>query len=142
MQWLFTLMATGVQRLVLDLTMLFLRLCISVIVWHFQFAPQQAYDARLMNWTGVTRDGIVVIVTLTQTICPVLMLLGLFTRLAVLILMAAILICLLLSNAADPGIFLEATWLYLSNLSVLLVMGPGKYAADHWLYQKLIHQEL
>jgi len=69
--------------------------------------------------------------------CSLLLILGAFTRLAVLPLMVTMLVAALIVHSADPFAKKEMALLYFFPYLTLLLTGPGKFALDTWLVKFL-----
>ncbi|MBI3234061.1 MAG: DoxX family protein [Bacteroidetes bacterium] len=68
--------------------------------------------------------------------CGILIVLGLFTRLAVIPNIIAMLVAVLVAHKDDPFKEAEHALLYLGCYITLLFTGPGKYALDQYLWKK------
>lgn len=69
-----------------------------------------------------------------EFICSILILLGLGTRLAAIVLIINMSVAFFIVHASDPFINKELAGIYLLLYIVLLIMGAGKYALDYyWL---------
>ena len=66
--------------------------------------------------------------------CSLLIILGLFTRLAVLPLMFGMIIAAFVIHGGDPFSVKELSVLYLAVYVVLFFTGPGKYSLDRLLF--------
>lgn len=69
--------------------------------------------------------------------CSLLLILGLFTRLATLPLIITMLVAALIVHGADPLAKKEAALTFLISYVTLLLTGPGRYALDAWV-EKLL----
>ena len=65
--------------------------------------------------------------------CSLLLILGLFTRLATLPLIITMLVAVLIVHGADPFAKKEAALTFLISYVTLLMTGPGRYALDVWI---------
>lgn len=65
--------------------------------------------------------------------CSLLLILGLFTRLATLPLIITMLVAALIVHGADPFAKKEAALTFLISYVTLLMTGPGRYALDAWI---------
>ncbi len=65
--------------------------------------------------------------------CSLLLILGLFTRLATLPLIITMLVAALIVHGADPFAKKEAALTFLISYVTLLMTGPGRYALDVWI---------
>ncbi|MEO0553146.1 MAG: DoxX family protein [Bacteroidota bacterium] len=71
-----------------------------------------------------------------NVICPMFIILGLFTRLAILPIVAITLSGLLLVHYTDPWPVKDVPLMYSLAFFLLLYLGPGKYSMDYGLTQK------
>lgn len=65
--------------------------------------------------------------------CSLLLILGLFTRLATLPLIITMLVAALIVHGADPFAKKEAALTFLISYVTLLMTGPGRFALDAWI---------
>ncbi|HVB03741.1 MAG TPA: DoxX family protein [Chitinophagaceae bacterium] len=73
------------------------------------------------------------LVIIAEVICPVFLIIGLFTRVAVLPLLIEMLVILIKIYHYSPILNRELDWHYLTAFLVILCCGPGKFSADGWL---------
>ena len=71
-----------------------------------------------------------------EIICSVLLVTGLFTRIAVILLAITMIVAAFLFNAGQELIVREKGILYLMIYLFLLLVGPGKYSADVFLFDR------
>lgn len=74
-----------------------------------------------------------------EFICAILILLGLATRIASLVLIINMATAFFIFHAADPFRIKELAGMYLLIYIVLLIMGGGKYALDYYWLKKPKH---
>ena len=68
---------------------------------------------------------------------PVMVIVGLFTRIAVLPILAVTLIGYFVVHWNDSLLEKDMPFMYSAVYLLLFVIGPGKYSADHYINQKL-----
>ncbi len=78
------------------------------------------------------------LVVFAEAICSVLVLLGLFTRLALLPLLAAMAVAVLAVNWSNPLTDKELPLLYLSVYAAIFLLGPGRFSLDYVLFRTKI----
>ena len=73
---------------------------------------------------------------LAELVCPVLIILGFITRLAVLPLLIVMGVAIFSIHAADPFAEKELATFYGITYLALLLAGPGKFSLDKWVLKK------
>lgn len=68
--------------------------------------------------------------------CSILLLLGLFTPLALVALIITMLVAIFFAHANDPWEKKELAAAYLSAYLTLFLTGPGRYSLDHLIFHK------
>jgi putative oxidoreductase len=77
--------------------------------------------------------GSVASLTLTvsaEFLCAILVLVGIFTRFAVVPLIICMAVAFFVVHASDPFVKKELAFLYLAGFSAILAAGPGRFSAD------------
>lgn len=69
-------------------------------------------------------------------LCPVLIMAGLFTRIATAVALTVTLTGLLLVHAHDPLRLKDTPYIYSVALITIFLLGPGRYSIDHWRSNK------
>jgi putative oxidoreductase len=69
-------------------------------------------------------------------LCPVLIMVGWFTRIATSVALTVTLTGLLLVHAHDPLQVKDTPYIYSVALLTIFLLGPGRYSIDHWLLNK------
>lgn len=70
------------------------------------------------------------LITITETICPLLIIVGYQTKYATLPIIMAMLIAGLIFHAADPFADRELAYVYMFTFLTIFLAGPGKYSID------------
>lgn len=82
------------------------------------------------NFIGLGSRISLILVIFAETICALFIVLGLFTRLAVIPLVIAMLVVVFGAHAGKPLAESELAFLYFSVFAVLLLCGPGRISID------------
>jgi putative oxidoreductase len=77
-----------------------------------------------------------ILVTFAEAFCAILVLMGLFTRVALIPLIINLTVIVFVAHADDPFGRKELPLLFLINFIVLFFTGPGKYSLDKKLFGK------
>jgi putative oxidoreductase len=77
-----------------------------------------------------------ILVTFAEAFCAILVLMGLFTRVALIPLIINMTVIVFVAHADDPFGRKELPLLFLINFIVLFFTGPGKYSLDKKLFGK------
>ncbi|RMF01392.1 MAG: DoxX family protein [Bacteroidetes bacterium] len=93
-----------------------------------QFADPLGIGAEPSLWLAV----------LGEVVCPILLVLGLFTRLAALPALITMLVAAFIVHAGDPFADKEHALLFAIPYAILFLLGPGRYSVDHWWEQRQI----
>lgn len=73
--------------------------------------------------------------TFAEFLCAIFIILGLFTRLAALILVLNMAVAAFYAHAGDPFSVKELALLFLLIFTCILIMGAGKYSIDEGIYK-------
>lgn len=65
--------------------------------------------------------------------CPLLIMAGVFTRIAAAFALSITLTGLLLVHAHDPLVIKDTPYIYSVALATIFLLGPGKYSLDQWI---------
>lgn len=79
----------------------------------------------------------VALVVLAEFFCSIALILGLFTRLAAVPLVIAMLVAAFMAHASDPFSGKEKALLYLAMYASLVFTGPGPYSLDAWVQPRM-----
>ena len=86
---------------------------------------------RFQDPLGLGSEVSLVLVILVEVVCALLVVLGLFTRLAAVPIVATIVLALLFVHGGDPWARIEVALLYLIPFASIIIAGPGWYSLDH-----------
>jgi len=116
----------------LDIGLLILRLCCALMIVH-GWGKFIDFSDGVADWPDPLHVGPVVSKGLTvfaELFCTMLVVLGLFTRLALLPLIICMLVIIFVMHAGEPFGEKELGVHYLLAYLTLLFTGPGKYSLD------------
>ncbi len=87
-------------------------------------------ETKFMSFMGLSPDFSLGLAVFAEFVCAIFLILGLFTRIAVVPLIITLMVAAFFSHAGDPFTDREESLLYLLGFILILVMGPGKYSVD------------
>lgn len=93
-------------------------------------------NIQFMNVFGMGETTSFVLVTISEFFCASLVIIGLFTRGAAVVLTIQFLILVFHIHWADALAIKELPIIYLVTFTYFLFMGPGKYSLDYLLHKK------
>jgi len=94
------------------------------------------YSADFYNFLGLGSSFSLGLVVFAELICALLIVLGLFTRLATIPLIIAMLVIIFDVNAGEEIYKYETPLLFMMIFVVLMITGAGKYSLDYKLFSK------
>ena len=86
---------------------------------------------------GIGGEVSAYIAIMANIISPLLVILGLGTRLAAIQILSVTLVGLFIVHAADPWPVKDAPLMYSLSYLLILFFGAGKYSLDHMIFKKL-----
>lgn len=89
-----------------------------------------AYSTQFADPIGLGQQMSLNLAIFAEVGCAMLLVIGLFSRLALIPLMVTMSVAAFVAHAADPFQKKELALLYLVMYVVLFLMGPGKYSAQ------------
>jgi putative oxidoreductase len=120
------------KALSMDIGLLLLRLCCALMLLH-GWPKFINFSAKSGDWPDPFYLGSTVSYTLTvfaELVCTVMLLLGLFTRAAIIPLIILMLVIIFIIHSDDSFSDREHSIMYLMTYITLLFTGPGKYSID------------
>lgn len=123
-----------------DTGLLFLRICtgIFMIISHGypKLTKLGAGEIQFMGFAGLSPEISLYLAIGAEVFCSALVVIGLFTRPALIPLIITMLVAAFVAHADDPWSKKEFALLYLVPFVTLLFTGPGKYSADAVISRK------
>jgi len=90
---------------------------------------------RFSDPLGIGVEASLSLAVFGEFICPILIILGLGTRLAAIPTMITMLVAWQIAHGDDPFSSQEKSVAYLLAFTCILIMGPGKYSLDQRLFK-------
>lgn len=87
---------------------------------------------------GLGSELSLILVIFAEFFCGILIVLGLFTRIAVIFTFVTMLVAYFVAHAADDFMVKMLPFVYLWLCMVLIVLGSGRYSLDALLFKKLV----
>ncbi|WP_412560581.1 DoxX family protein [Winogradskyella sp. MIT101101] len=87
-------------------------------------------DIQFPGVMGMSPTISLVLTVFSEVLCSILLLIGLFTRIAAIPLIVTMLVAVLMIHGSDPYAMKELGLFYLLGYVVLLILGSGKYSFD------------
>ena len=123
-----------------DLASLVLRVSFGMLMiphGYFKLTNFDEIAAEFMNVPGMSSPASLWLVIIVEICCSVLLIIGLATRLAIIPLLITAIVIVFVAHHGD--IFGEAVagFYYLMAYTAILLLGSGKYSADHLIARRL-----
>ena len=93
-------------------------------------------EIQFMDPIGIGVTASLLLILFAEGICSLLVVVGLFTRWALLPIMIAMAVVIFVVHINDGFARIEIPLLYFAGFSALLYMGPGRISLDHMLFKK------
>ena len=124
----------------MDLGILLLRLATGILLFTAHgLGKLLSFDKRFHTFSdpiGVGHEISFMLVLVAEIVCPVLIILGLFTRFAAIPVIIMMAVAIFMVHFNGPWNKIELPLLFLIPAFVLLITGPGKYSFDYRLKNK------
>lgn len=123
----------------LNLVLLFVRIGVGFLMMTHGVPKMQKLfaggDIKFADTFGIGPTPTLALVVFAEVICSALIILGLFTRLAVIPLTITMAIAAFVIHGSDPIGDKEASLMYLMIYLIILAAGPGRYSVDRLLFK-------
>lgn len=119
---------------------LFLRVFIGIMMMTHGLAKLNNFDQMAGSFPDPIGWGSkmsLIMIIFAEFGCSILLILGLFTRLAAIPLLFSMAIATFVIHGADPFSAKELAILYAGVYVVLLFTGGGRWSVDHFIYKKI-----
>lgn len=117
-----------------DIMLLVFRLFVGFGILTHGFPKLQkllaAEETKFMSFLGLSPDFSLGLAVFAEFVCAIFLILGLFTRIAVIPLIITLMVAAFYSHSGDAFTDREEALLYLLSFLLLLVFGPGRYSVD------------
>lgn len=121
-----------------NFSMLLIRLCFGILIILKHGMPHlmdfSAVQDKFYNFLGIGSKLSLILVIFAEIFCGLFVVLGLFTRLAVIPLIIVMLVIIFGAHAGKPMIQSEIELLYFGAWFLLLLCGPGKLSVDNMMH--------
>lgn len=121
-----------------DLGALLIRLLLGGLMVYHGWQKINMYDSivpRFKDYIGIGSTLSLNLVIFAEFFCGILLILGLFTRLAVLPILFAMGVVVFIAHAPDPFMKKELPLVFLFLSVAVFVMGSGRYSLDRVIFK-------
>lgn len=125
-----------IKPLNLNLGLLLLRLASGLLMMQYgweKFSRYNEYVADFPDPLGVSNAVSLGLTIFAELVCPTFIVLGLWTRLAIIPLVVQLVIVIVIVHHGDPLTEREHALSFLVPYLTLFLAGPGRYTIDHYL---------
>lgn len=131
----------GYYTLPANIALLFLRLVVGTFMLTHGLAKFFALmgDAPIQfpDPLGIGAVPSLMLAVFAEMFCSILLIFGLFSRLAVIPLLTTMLVAAFILHAKDGFGVQELALLYASIYTVIAITGAGRFSIDNWIYKKI-----
>ena len=117
-----------------NFSMLFIRIVFGLFMiakhGYTKMINFQTLQTQFYNFFGIGSRFSLILDIFAEVICPLFIVLGLFTRLASIPLIIAMLVVIFGADAGKPFLDSELAFVYLAAYVTLLLCGPGRVSID------------
>ena len=127
------------QTLNKELLILFLRLIFGGMFVYYGYTKLASYNEILPMFGDVIGIGSKVsfiLVIFAELVCGFLILIGWFTRLAIVPIFITMIVAFFVAHAKDPVVVKQPAFLYLVLCPVIFISGSGKFSIDYLIRQR------
>lgn len=141
MKHLKLLFSTKINHTTLHVWLLALRMLVGAFMLTHGIAKFQTLisgdEIQFLDPIGLGATTSFVLIVFAEFFCSILLILGLFTRLASIPLLFSMLVAAFVAHGVDPFATKELSLLYALAYATILAFGGGKYAIDYLIYNKI-----
>jgi putative oxidoreductase len=122
-----------------DFGILLLRLIFGGLMFYHGYSKVMAYNQILPMFgdlVGIGSKNSFHLVIFAEFICGALVVLGLFTRLAVIPILIAMAVAFFVAHGKDPFQVKELAFFFLTLSIPVFILGSGRYSIDHLIFNK------
>lgn len=123
-----------------DFSLLFLRVSISALmIINHGFVKLVNYDSASKTFFDPIGLGTVAalnLVLFAELICSFLIIVGLFTRIALIPLIITMIVAFFIFNATEPFVKKELPLIFLMCYLTIFALGPGRFSLDSLIFRK------
>ena len=139
------LLSTGLRHSYHQFGFLLIRMSISLLMFRHGLDKLVNFNeikSDFLDPFGIGSEYALMLAIFAEAFCSVLVSAGLFTRLAIIPLIATMGVAILMAHAGDPFPDKEMAVIYLAIFVGILIYGPGRYSLDGYiqLKRKAVHQ--
>ena len=132
--------STRSNPLLIDIVLLVTRIFVGFAMLSHGFPKLQellsGQEIQFFNFLGLSDRTSLILAVFAEFVCSIFIVLGLFTRFAVVFLIITMAVAGLIVHGGDPFQKREASLLYLSVYLMFFAIGPGKYSIDYMIGRK------
>ncbi|MGZ5210782.1 MAG: DoxX family protein [Kaistella sp.] len=132
--------STRSNPLLIDIVLLVTRIFVGFAMLSHGFPKLQellsGQEIQFFNFLGLSDRTSLILAVFAEFVCSIFIILGLFTRFAVVFLIITMAVAGLIVHGGDPFQKRETSLLYLSVYLMFFAIGPGKYSIDYMIGRK------
>lgn len=134
------IVSTKVSDTQLNYALLFLRITAGILMAQHGYQKLSNFSSiepKFMEFMGLSKSISLGLVVFSEFFCSLLLVAGLFTRLALVPLVITMIVAVFKAHSGDIFGDGQTAFLYLAIYVALLLKGPGKISIDSFLQSKL-----
>jgi putative oxidoreductase len=135
----------SIQPISTDVGLLIIRIASSTILLIYGVPKLINYNEWKHDFTdplGLGSEFSLILCIMAEVFCSILVMLGLFTRIALVPLIINMLVIVLIVHAKDPFSDKEHGLSFLIPHILIFLAGPGRFSIDNWIFAKSINRRL
>ncbi len=126
-----------------DMATLFLRLIFGGMFVHYGYGKLIGYNEILPMFGDIIGIGSklsLILVIFAEFFCGLLIVVGIFTRLAVIPVFITMIVAYFIAHAKDPFDVKQVAFIFLVLCVPVFILGSGKYSVDYLFRKKKSHE--